>query len=267
MGDITVLDMHVHSTLGKGGYFRKHMNDETHNPYKMAGTSKPRDYVNRILELRQGGFEISGFVFTEHYLYRKIDFQKQFKERYNVSVFSGVEVGTNLGHMLIYGVQDNSFLKILKSDMDSILDPPNLDAQAVVDWAKTNDCVPVPAHPFSSKKRSEWKYYDCEKHALLIETINGIDVIEGKNGACRTRENKRAMKCAKTNSWNTLGGSDTHCLYSRDPYNFCRCITKFDTPEITSDDDLIAILNHGSYRARYMFEPRYEYRHNRRRIA
>jgi predicted metal-dependent phosphoesterase TrpH len=208
-----ILDMHVHSTLGEGGHAR------------------PSEYAKRVNYLRENGYDVDGFVLTEHNKFGKNGFHEEFKSKYDVTVFSGVEVTTNLGHILVFGVKDNSFRR-----------SHYLDSQKLIDWANNHNCVAVPAHPFSINTRSKW--------STELARIRGVYVIEGLNGALSIEENKNALDYAKQNKLRTIGGSDAHRLRQ-----FGRCLTEFSV-EIATIDDLLDALAHAKYAPIYLEDAR-----------
>jgi len=210
-----ILDMHVHSTASRGSNVR------------------PSEYAKRIVGLREKGYNIDGFVLTEHNRYFKFNFINDFKRKYNIFVFVGVEVNTNLGHILLYGVSDNSFRR-----------NKYIDSQELIDWANDNNCIAVPAHPFSKNKHTWWK--------VVLSNIRGVEVIEGLNGSLSQEENTAAMDYARKNNLKVIGGSDAHRIRQ-----FGKCLTKFDC-EIATIDDLLDALSYSSYKPIYMREAKWE---------
>src|SRR5690606_20209039 len=83
----TYLDLHVHSSDGSDD----------------AGGSV-EGYLKWVQAKRKQGFRIDGFAVTEH---RRFDLEVDYRElaeRYDAIVLRGVEVETDIGHVLVFGV-------------------------------------------------------------------------------------------------------------------------------------------------------------------
>jgi predicted metal-dependent phosphoesterase TrpH len=109
--------------------------------------------------------------------------------------------------------------------------------------------VLIPAHPFRYWDHvSLWNH--LEEHYLPVDKrlagkafLQGLTAIEVQNGGCTTEENARAAELARFLSIPGVGGSDAHR-----PSEVGRAATWFpDT--IETDDELLAALTHGGYRA------------------
>ena len=201
-----IVDMHTHST-------------------NTDGYPRPCEYAKWVVELRKRGYEIDGLILTEHDRYSPADFKDDFKRKYNVLVLRAVELNTRMGHLLLYGVQDNTFRTNGKNEI--------FESEDIIDWAVENDVVAVPAHPFSENNNTLWN--------LTLRDVRGIETIEGLNGAMSRKENEEAMRYAKKNNLKTIGGSDAHRRRQ-----FGKYMTKFKC-EITSLDDLVYELNHNDF--------------------
>ncbi len=207
-----IIDMHVHTNLSGDS------------------SATVEKYCRAIQKYRQYR-PFDGIVLTEHRIYDRQSSYQEIGEKYHILVFQGVEVDTNLGHLLVYGVTDK-FLK--KIDISR----KNLNSEKVI---KTiNDCggIAIPAHPFRSSKYGD---------ALLKEgsAVNEISVIEELNGSNSSDENKRATALVEQSGMRGIGGSDAH--YANRIW-FLNNATEFDSP-IYTIEDLVKELRHGHFRA------------------
>lgn len=128
---------------------------------------------------------INGVAITDHDTtggYRRVLDTKGFSE---YLVIPGIEVTTDMGDLIVLGVED--FL-------------PSRDAFQVVDMARKAGGILVAPHPFDWRRASLG-----EKCALL-----GVDLIEGVNGKCGRSENQQAKDFAKAIGVPIIGGSDAH---------------------------------------------------------
>ena len=119
----TYLDLHVHSSDGSDD----------------AGGSV-EGYLKWVQAKRKQGFRIDGFAITEH---RRFDPDVDYSElaaRYDAVVLRGVEMETDIGHVLVFGVTP-AFLA--KFDLKRV-DHPYMD---VFREAWESGGVAVAAHP------------------------------------------------------------------------------------------------------------------------
>ena len=89
------LDLHTHSVDGS--------ND---------ATATVESYVRWIARRRELGYRIDGFVLTEH---RSLDLTLDYSSlaaSYDVVVLRGIEVETDVGHVLVYGVSEGFFREV-----------------------------------------------------------------------------------------------------------------------------------------------------------
>src|SRR5690606_22902710 len=83
----TYLDLHVHSSDGS---------DDA------GGTVE--GYLKWVQAKRGQGYRIDGFVVTEHRRYDPAVDYTELAARYDAVVLRGVEVETDVGHVLVFGV-------------------------------------------------------------------------------------------------------------------------------------------------------------------
>jgi predicted metal-dependent phosphoesterase TrpH len=206
-----ILDMHVHTAAS----------DDS--------TATIEGYIELILTYRDV-HPFDGFVLTEHRTYTPgLELQRYWDE-YGVRVLQGVEMDTNLGHLLVYGINDRvlDHFDVTKRMHDGRLIIPELtDLGAVA----------APSHPFRESAFGNV----MERN---FTEVTGVSIIEVHNGQNRRKQNERAVTLATQHNLCGLGGSDAHYL---SPKWFLTCATEFDDT-ITSAQELVEALHYGNYR-------------------
>lgn len=202
----TYLDLHVHSADGS---------DDA------GGTVE--GYLKWMAGRRSHGLRFDGFVVTEH---RRFDLDRDYSAlaaRYDAVVLRGVEVETDVGHVLVFGVTP-AFLA--RFDLASV----SLPHEEVFRAAWETGGVAVGAH--AGRPR-----IGCVEHAdERGVTLEDVRIVEALNGGSNDYENGRAFDLAEARGMRTVGGSDAHFVSA-----VGRCLTRFDRP-IRTIDDLVAAL-------------------------
>lgn len=206
-----ILDMHLHTAAS----------DDS--------TATIEGYIQLILAYRQI-HPFDGFILTEHRTYTPGLNLQRYWDEYGVLVLQGIEMDTNLGHLLVYGVNDRVLERF---DLSKRMH----DGRRVVAELTDLGAVAAPAHPFRESAFGSV----MERNA---SEVAGIRILEGYNGQNRQQQNERAAALAGQHEFRCLGGSDAHYL---SPKWFLTCATEFDDT-ITSMADLVEALHYGSYR-------------------
>lgn len=167
---------------------------------------------------------IDALCVTSHDSFIPATVAKEVGKKMSFTLFVGCEYSSIEGHLLIYGINDENFVK-----------RELMSAQYVIDCVSERGGVVVPSHPYSLSNSFVLgdKLFDL-KGLFAIETINGGRSLE---------ENNRAENAAKIGSLNGTGGSDGHF---RGMYG--NAYTVFDN-EIKSDEDLVREIKNGKYHA------------------
>lgn len=202
----TYLDLHVHSSEGSDD----------------AGATV-EGYLRWVESRRKLGFRVDGFVLTEHRRYDQSRDYSDLAAKYNAVVLRGVEVETEIGHVLVYGVTPE-FLKHF--DLSDI----SLPYAEVFRVAWETGGIAVGAH--AGRPRIGVVEHFNERQVDLT----GIKVLETLNGGSNDYENARAHDLARQHSLREIGASDGHFVSG-----LARCLTRFDYP-IRTIDDLVAVL-------------------------
>ncbi len=199
-------------------------------------TATIEGYIKLILAYRQQ-HSFDGFVLTEHRCYTPGLNLEKYWDEYGVRVLQGVEMDTNLGHLLVYGLTDRVLAHI---DVTKRMH----DGRRIIAELTRLGAVAAPSHPFRESAFGVVMERD-------IAEVDGVRIIESHNGQNRRKQNERAVSLATNHDLRELGGSDAHYL---DPKWFLTCATQFDDT-ITSAADLVEALHYGAYRPIELPEP------------
>jgi predicted metal-dependent phosphoesterase TrpH len=189
-----------------------------HTKYSYDNWLEPVDLVRRAKFLG-----IDAVCITEHYSYEASAPVEQVGRDEGLLVLRGVEITTDRGHLLAYGVEDDGWNKWGR---DSYL-PLN----EVIDRINALGGICVPAHPFREVGLSS-----------LLEgllDLEGIAGVESHNGNNSDGDNQLALRAAELMGLPTLGGSDCHKTAA-----VGRCATEFRKP-VTCMADFIAAVRGG----------------------
>jgi acyl dehydratase/predicted metal-dependent phosphoesterase TrpH len=202
----TYLDLHVHSTDGSDD----------------AGGSV-EGYLKWVAAKRRQGYRLDGFVLTEHRNFNpKLDYS-ELAAKYDALVLRGVEVETDIGHVLVFGVTP-AFLEAF--DLSRV----DLPYNQVFRTAWKTGGVAVGAH--AGRPRIGVVDHYEERSVDLTE----VRLIEGLNGGSSDFENARGHDLALAHGIGEVGASDSHFVSA-----LGRAMTRFEG-HIRHMDDLVAAL-------------------------
>jgi predicted metal-dependent phosphoesterase TrpH len=170
-----------------------------------------------------------GIVFTEHRFFDEENDYRAIADKYELFVFKGIEMDTDLGHLLVYGVTKR-FLK--KIDVSQLRIKAGDVIRAISDYGG----IAVPSHPFRESAFGE----TLESGAGILD---GISVIETLNGSSTGDENHRAARLSIRNGFSGIGGSDAHYVNA---HWFLNAATEFENP-VHTDEDLVRELKGGKF--------------------
>ncbi len=208
------IDMHIHTTAG-------------------SADSNLRAPVlrERALALGLGGVHI-----TEHFRVWAPFEAGELAADTGLVVLRGTEWNTELGHILVLGVDAYR--------------PEIRRAADLRRYVLDHDGLMIAAHPFRhafDPIPALWKAHkaaDLSLDAACRHPVFGlVDGVETLNGACTDRENRYAAEVASRLGLPGVGGSDAH--YAAD---VGRAVTLFGRP-ITDERELIAAIRGGCVRA------------------
>lgn len=181
---------------------------------------------------------LNGVCITDHdYCWDPRELAKLHHES-GVQVYSGVELSTPVGDILVYGVHQP--LLHLRGDLSKL-------AAEV----KELGGVMVVAHPFrieyglSTLSREERGLEPINVYTLSKKSVfSYVDILEVYNGRSSWKEIQAAKKAAMILGKKGTGGSDAHSILS-----VGSCVTVFDYP-VVNEAQLVTQLRNGSFHAK-----------------
>ena len=215
---MAVFDLHVHTTYGSGD----------------SGLT-PDDLAARASEIG-----LDGVCLTEHSGGWTLDAVREAFEGSGVTAIAGLEVETDMGHVLVYGIR--TYVNGMHRARD---------LRKAVDEAGG---VMVSAHPFRNLFNQRPHSYNLlfkdpdqipgtAREAVVHPIFGMVDAIEVANGANTDHENRFALEAARHLGLGGTGGSDAHSLHG-----LGSCVTVFDG-DVTSDSDLIEAIRSKAFSA------------------
>lgn len=190
-----LIDMHNHTSV-----------------YSTDSNLLPIDSLTRAAECG-----LDGVVLTEHDVVWPARQAQQLGEEAGILVLPGVEVTTELGHVLVYGL--------------SALVPRITDARRLRAFCDEQQALMFLAHP-------------ARDPGLRVprEAMELFDGVEGLNGCDGPLQNQSARSRGRTRPLPPIGGSDSHAWHE-----VGTAATEFDA-EIRNLADLMEALRSGAYR-------------------
>lgn len=195
-----------------------------HTKYSYDNWLEPVALIRRAKALG-----LDGVVITEHYSYEASEPVEAVARDEGFLLLRGVEIATERGHMLAYGIEDDSW---------NIWGRDNyLPMAGVIERIDALGGICVPAHPFR----------DVGMCCLLEELLDvtGIAAVETHNGHNQDADNELAIRAAQHMDLPALGGSDCHKVSA-----VGRCATEFLQP-VHDMASFIAAIRAGACRASY----------------
>ena len=184
-----------------------------HSKYSHDNHLEPEALVRRGHELG-----LDGVCFTEHHSMQASSLIARVRPPEGFLVFRGVEVATDHGHLLVYGVEDDSWNRRGRNKSLSLV--------KVIQSVHTQGGLCIPAHPFRG-----W-----ESIGNKVFSMTGLDAIETHNGTNTADQNGLAVEAALKLGLPSVGGSDCHYLE-----RVGRAVTEFDNSFKTLHDMILEI--------------------------
>ena len=195
-----------------------------HTKYSYDNWLEPQDLIRRAKALG-----LDGAVITEHYSYEASAPVEQVGRDEGFLILRGVEIATDKGHLLAYGVEDDGW-NIWGRDS-------YLPLEEVIERINDLGGICAPAHPFRNVGL-----------ASLMEgllDLKDIAAVESHNGVNAESDNDLAISTAGHLGLPTLGGSDCHKTVA-----VGRCATEFSQP-VHDMASFIAAVRAGACRGAY----------------
>lgn len=193
-----------------------------HSKYSHDNHLEPEELIERAVSL---GLE--GVCFTEHHSFQNSWPVSRIKIPDGFFVFRGVEVSTDEGHLLVYGVVDDSWNRWGRNNL--------MEVEKVLESVHALGGICVPAHPFRG-----W-----ESLGEKIFSIQGFDALETHNGVNRPNQNLLAAEAALKLGIPSIGGSDCHYVHQ-----VGRSYTVFEN-RVLSLEHLVAEIKAGNCRGEH----------------
>lgn len=195
-----------------------------HTKYSHDNWLEPLDLVRRAKALGLGGVCV-----TEHYSFEASAPIEAVGRDEGLLVLRGVEVSTDRGHLLVFGVEDDGWNRWGRNNY--------IPLQPLIEEVNAIGGICVPAHP----------YREFGVASLLdgILELQGIAAVESHNGGNLDADNLLAVKAAEQLQLPTLGGSDCHKVSA-----VGRCATEFLRP-VADMASFIAAVKSGACRGAY----------------
>lgn len=195
------------------------MKIDLHNhAFTYESSSEPEEVIESAI--RSG---LDGIAFTEHNSYSASERAEALKEKYSgrIRIFRGAEYDAAEGHVLLFGLSDNSFLDIgMFAPLGELLK-----------LITPKGAVAVVAHPFRG-----WSQFKAD-----LSQIKGLCAIEAYNGHNSDEENEKAYNASTALGLPNTGGSDSHSSA-----DVGRCYTDFF--DDVASDGLAGALRSGRFR-------------------
>jgi predicted metal-dependent phosphoesterase TrpH len=175
-----LVDLHVHTNLSSDS-------NVTPEKYLEFAASQPQ--------------RLGAICFTEHRLFPtdpEIDrVYTELSERFQIAVFKGIEADTDLGHLLLFGVNKEVLRRF---DLTSRM----LRSEHLIDVLHDEGGVAIPAHPFRDSG------FGLRLDSLLSRHGAALSTVEVLNGQNSDDQNQRAEDAALKLGLTAVGGSDAH---------------------------------------------------------
>jgi predicted metal-dependent phosphoesterase TrpH len=195
-----------------------------HTRYSHDNWLEPRDLIRRAKLLG-----IDAVCITEHHSYEASKPVEAVGRDEGMLVLRGVEISTDQGHLLAYGVEDDGWNIWGKDNY--------LPLAKVVERLRDLGAIAVPAHPF--------REMGIASFLEDVLQVRGITAIETHNGGNLDSDNDLAIAAAAQMALPTLGGSDCHKVAA-----VGRCATEF-LVAVTGMAEFIAAIKAGLCRGTY----------------
>lgn len=188
----------------------------------------PEDLVVRA---KQAGLD--AICFTEHDTVWDMKAVEELRAKHNFLVLAGVEISTDDGHILVFGIDRYVFGMHRSRELAS--------------YTETAEGVMVAAHPY--RRQMPWFSRNDEEYNTALEKASRnpayqyVAALETVNGRGSDKENEFSRRLQDLMHLPGTGGTDSHAIS-----DIGRCATEFDKP-IRDERELIAELKAGRYRA------------------
>ncbi|MEE8472719.1 MAG: PHP domain-containing protein [Dehalococcoidia bacterium] len=205
-----ILDLHIHTQPGSG--------------------DSNIQYDELVPRAREVGLD--GICITEHGV-EKTGIAEKLAREYDFLVLEGMETSTEMGDILIFGLESIPRALYRAADMR--------------EYVEKEGGVMIAAHPFRSEITRPIMLKAAPRitmeAACKRPVFNLVEAIEAANGWSAAEDVDFCRQVAELMGLKSTGGSDAHL-----PKQIGCCVTIFDN-DIRSEADLVAELKGGKFRA------------------
>jgi predicted metal-dependent phosphoesterase TrpH len=184
-----------------------------------------------IVRAKQGGLD--AIVFTEHdtvWDYKSIE---ELRAKHNFLVMAGVEISTDDGHILAFGIDKYVFGMHRSRELAS--------------YVERAEGTLVAAHPYRRQmpwfSRNDEDYQTALDKAARNPAYQYVQALEELNGRGSDKENDFSRRLCEMMKLPGTGGTDSHAIS-----DVGKCATYFEH-DIRDERELIAALKSNSYYA------------------
>ena len=184
-----------------------------------------------IVRAKQAGLD--AVCFTEHDTVWDMKSVEELRAKHNFLVLAGVEISTDDGHILAFGIDRYVFGMHRSRELAS--------------YAERSEGVLVAAHPYRRQmpwfSRNDDEYQSALDKASRNPAYQYVAALEELNGRGSEKENEFSMRLAKMMTLPGTAGTDSHAIS-----DIGKVATYFEK-EIKDESELIAELKAGHYYA------------------
>jgi len=158
-----------------------------HSKYSHDNYLEPEELIDAAI--KKG---LDGVCFTEHYSIDASLPVLKIKVPERFYIFRGLEISTDRGHLLSYGLEDDSWNIWGRNNYINCIE--------VIARVHELGGICVPAHPFRGH----------DSIGKDVRHMDGLDAIETHNGLNLEKDNRKAIQVAGARNLPSIGGSDCH---------------------------------------------------------
>jgi predicted metal-dependent phosphoesterase TrpH len=198
---------------------------------------------DELIELSKNA-RLDGICLSEHDAFWDFDAVRTLSKRHEFLVLPAIEVSTDHGHMLCFGLGQYTLTPGVWSSRRF---SGNVDALELRQDVERAEGAMIAAHPYRrfmyAGLQGDEGYYASLERARRNPAFARCHGLERINGRASAKENSFSGNLCDLMGLPGSGGTDSH-----DPLDVGRCATKFDR-RIDGLDDLIVELRAGRFRA------------------
>jgi predicted metal-dependent phosphoesterase TrpH len=184
-----------------------------------------------IVRAKQAGLD--AVCFTEHDTVWDFKSIEELRAKHNFLVLAGVEISTDDGHILVFGIDKYVFGMHRSRELAS--------------YVEKGDGVMVAAHPYRRQmpwfSRSDDEYQTSLEKARRNPAYQYVQALEELNGRGSDKENEFSRRLCDMMELPGTAGTDSHAIS-----DIGKCATHFEK-DIRDERELIAEIKAGRFQA------------------